>query len=140
MKYFLVTFLILFLVGAAFGFMLMNHNATSHSTNAVPNCAIPLLDSVVCTGDVIGMAMHHISAFNSFLQFQISSFDLSLLAFSIFAVFLILFSIFLVSGDLFLTPLWRLKFETTPISTHRKTLRWLSLFENSPPFFIERRS
>lgn len=131
MKYFLVTFLILFLLGVAFGFTLMNHDVNLHSANAVPNCAIPLLDGVICTGDIVGMTMHHISAFQSFLQFKLSSFETNLLAFLILLMLLALAGIFWTVSNT--TTLFKsFKFRTILHRANYKTLRWLSLFENSP--------
>ena len=139
MRYFLALFLILFLAIAVFGFVGMNHTTAMNDGKEAPGCAIPLFSSLVCVNGVIGMAIHHISAYQSFSQFQINYFGSSIL--------LLLLSIFMAGMFLlwhkssnFLPKylssfaFWHFRSPAVRHNASFKFLNWLSLFENSPSF------
>ena len=77
--------------------------------------------AVSCPQDALAAAVHHISAFVSFLNVPI-------------VLFTIIFTAFIFSLPLLRRPLVIGYLYNPPrYSQNRKITRWLSLFENSPP-------
>ncbi|OGI90970.1 hypothetical protein A2911_00345 [Candidatus Nomurabacteria bacterium RIFCSPLOWO2_01_FULL_40_15] len=136
MKYFLIIFFILFLATAVFGFTAMNHGI--HDGNVTGGCGIPVLNISICANDIVGMVVHHISAYQSFSQILVSHWQTSILLFLLFVfttgVLLAWHRFLNLQLKHFLLPVFlRIRFQTTKHIASFKFLNWLSLFENSPP-------
>src|SRR3990172_5852865 len=68
MKYVFATFLIVFLAVAVFGFIGMSHGGH----NMERGCVASVLDGSLCASSALGVAIHHISAYQSIADVLIS--------------------------------------------------------------------
>ena len=116
-----------FLMAAFFGFVAMSYGPDGRMQG---DCPFSNMGMSLCPQSALPSALHHISAYHSFLNvpisFQITSLIITLLI--------------IVSGVLvfsFNPPLYRsltfVSYNSTPFTSHnRKIKRWLSLLEHSP--------
>lgn len=114
--------LISFLVMALFSFSGMTYGTDGSMQG---DCPFSVAGASLCPPSALLGAIHHLSAYQSFINVPVNP----------IAVFLILVSASLVF--LFLLQLYKppapLLYRSPPLTSHsRKIHRWLSLFENSP--------
>ncbi|MDO8575565.1 MAG: hypothetical protein Q7R78_02600 [bacterium] len=112
-----------------FSFALMLHAPEGSSSGDCP--LLPFSESF-CPKDTLALAVHHISAYHTFLGISVG---LSILA----LIFLLLYSIsfvILINSRNFNSSLRaRIFFDDPPfIFNIKKLIRWLSLLENSPSY------
>ena len=130
MKFLTAIILIGFIGITLLGFTGMsNPNMGDHMNRS---CLASFLDSDFCLPSAFSVAIHHISALQSFSNVPISSlyFSLIFLVLLAFATTVLFKSIFEVN------QIFSFEFANYPIrlagSARRKIIHWLSLFENSP--------
>lgn len=118
-----------FLMIAVFGFTIMMHMSDGQASG---DCPFSPMGQSLCPQDVVAVAMHHISSYQSFLSVTVGAnsitFLLSLLLVA-FAAILILIRPALLSPPIFayVSP----DYLRSDLGA-KKIARWLSLFENSP--------
>ncbi len=96
------------------------------------DCPFSTAGVAICPQDVLSVALHHISAYNSFFNVP-TSFGLMILVLSVLLMVAALFVVFLWP------PLLKQQFPVRILrdppsvnSYDKKIIHWLSLFENSP--------
>jgi len=119
-----------FLMVAFFGFAAMTSGQDGRMQG---DCPFSATGASLCPQDILPGVIHHLSAYQSFLNvpigFNLTVLLIALLAFSIAPI--------LFWGSLVLVPIAfeKVLYESPPsISYNKKRIRWLSLFENSPSF------
>lgn len=117
-----------FLMVALFGFVAMSYGPDGRMEGGCPFSAT---GATFCPQDALIVAMHHISAYQSFLNIPVDSAMLLLMSALFFAVYLL---VLIVRPLLFTIPVRTNHLSHgPPLSARtRKITRWLSLFENSP--------
>ncbi|MCR4274688.1 MAG: hypothetical protein NUW02_01410 [Candidatus Campbellbacteria bacterium] len=121
--------LVVFSMLVLFSFGVVAHESGKQMTG---DCPFSTAGATICPQDVLSVAIHHISAYNSFFNVP-TSFGLTALIISVLSV---IATLFVISPRLQLPS--RLVFahtvHTSPTvnSYTRKIIQWLSLFENSP--------
>lgn len=117
-----------FLSVAFFGFAAMSYGADG---NMQGDCPFSATGVVQCSQDALVAAMHHISAYQSFLNVPASSAALALIGALLLAAYLL---VLYVRPLLFRIPVF-ISYNFRPLTSQdRKIHRWLSLHENSPSF------
>lgn len=117
-----------FLAVAFFGFVAMSYGTDGRMQGDCPFSATGI---VLCPQDTLIVAIHHISAYQSFLNVPVDSTVLVLLSLMMLSLYLLI---------LFTQPVPRILTAHTahfshgpPVSARtRKITRWLSLLEHSP--------
>ena len=110
------------------GFMIHRPDGTMEGTCPLSSPS----EESLCSQNTIFSALHHISAYQSLLNVQVSSsMTLGLISLLFLAIF---FVISLRDFNLLNRLLYFNRFDDTPsaLPGTRKIIRWLSLFENSP--------
>lgn len=121
--------LVSFLMIVFFSFTVILHES---DLQMVGDCPFSAIGASLCPQNMLAVAIHHISAYNSFFNVP-TSFGLT--AFIIF-VLSVVAALFVISSRPRLPS--RLVFAHTvhtslPVNSYtRKIIHWLSLFENSP--------
>lgn len=130
-----ITFLILisFLMVVFFGLALMVHKSDG---SMVGNCPLSLAEESICSQNTLATAIHHISAYQSFLNVPIGSTNINILLISLLLATLFFFIIFFAELFKFNNLFQISRFDKWPPVFSGKNIitRWLSLFENSPSF------
>ena len=117
---------------ALFSFALIMHEQNGLTSG---DCPFSTLGTSLCPENSVAVAIHYISAYHAFFNVPLGT-ALSALIFSlIFAVSVAL--VIFIRLPLLLPPTFsRVFFDSLPVNSYsRKIIRWLSLFENSPPIF-----
>jgi len=132
MKYIALSILIGFIAVSIFSFGSMSHE----EDHAISNCMASVIDKVACPQSALVVALHHISAYQTFFQtLPPSSLILFSLMFILLAIGYIFFKNFFSKSppSQFLQYIRNKRNNPEP-SLHqlRKITHWLSLFENSP--------
>lgn len=117
-----------FLMVVFFGFVAMSYGPDGRMQGDCPFSATGI---VLCSQDALVAAMHHIGAYQSFLNVPVDSTALVLISALLLAAYLLVLR---VRPPLFQAIARRNHFNTDPpVSARtRKITRWLSLLENSP--------
>jgi len=117
-----------FLMVVFFGFAAMSQGPDGHMQGGCPFSAT---GSSFCPQNAVAVVMHHISAFQSFLNVPVGIYMTALiLALLIFGVIIVLFA----SPPVFIhTVPIRFLYESPPlVSYNKKLMRWFSLLEYTP--------
>lgn len=119
---------------AVLGFVFIAYGQNMSASNG---CPFGVMGATLCPQDIMAVAMHHLSVFQSFINvpvnFDITAFIVSL----IIAPFAILGFFMSVSPVKLFYPA-RLFYDFPPdASIKRKIIRWLALHENSPADFLD---
>lgn len=124
----LTAFLLLsFLTMTFFGFMAMSEGKMESG------CPFSVTGTSLCQQDPLSMAIHHISAYGSFISVQVTSGTSALLAILLLIASSLLVPIMLAAFVLKPPVRGRQTYRSPPPSARTGSiLRWLSLFENSP--------
>ena len=123
-----------FLAIAFFSFVLMTHGPDGRMPG---DCPLSTMGVSLCPQDTVAIAIHHISSYHAFLNVPVGVGLTALIISLLFALFAV-FAIFIRSTLLGLGPplFARVLYNSPPADPHsRETVRWLSLFENSPSRF-----
>ncbi|MEK7609855.1 MAG: hypothetical protein AAB470_01890 [Patescibacteria group bacterium] len=127
----IITVLVLtsFLTVAIFSFAVMTRGPDGRMEG---DCPFSVVGQSICPQDTVAVAIHHISAYQSFLNMPVGSGLTALIVSLLFAVCAALF--ILISSPLLGPPaVARILYDSPSIGLRsRKLTRWLSLFENSP--------
>lgn len=118
--------LVSFMLVILFGFNMVMHGSESSMAN---DCPFSATGQTLCPQNIVGTAIHHISAYHSFLNF---STDLNLFLAIILLSFAVYFLFF--KHLLFGPPRYaHVFYDSPPKDSYRKKLfNWLAIFENSP--------
>jgi hypothetical protein len=96
------------------------------------DCPFSVVGLSICPQDTVAVAIHHISAYQAFLNVSVSS-GLTALILSLLLAVCAIFFIFIRSLLLGSPSFVCVPNDSPPTgSSGRKITRWLSLFENSP--------
>lgn len=117
-----------FLMVALFGFVAMSYGPDGRMQGGCPFSAT---GAALCPQDALIVAMHHINAYQSFLNVPVDSTLILLMGILLLAAYLL---VLVVRPLLFIIPVRLTHFSHgPPLSARtRKITRWLSLLENSP--------
>ncbi|MDP2655765.1 MAG: hypothetical protein Q8P17_04580 [bacterium] len=117
-----------FLMVALFGFVAMSYGPDGRMQGGCPFSATGI---VLCSQDALVAALHHISAYQSFLNVPVDSTLMLLMGALLLAVYIL---VLIIRPLLFVVPVRLAHFSHgPPLSARtRKITRWLSLLENSP--------
>lgn len=117
-----------FMLVALFGFVAMSYGSDGRMEG---DCPFSATGAALCPQDALIVAMHHISAYQSFLNVPVDSTLILLMGILLLAVYLL---VLIVRPLLFIIPARLTHFSHgPPISARtREITRWLSLLENSP--------
>lgn len=121
--------LISFLTITLFSFAVMMHGPDGRMDG---DCPFSAMGQSICPQDTIAVAIHHISAYQAFLNVPVSS---GLTALIISLLFVAYASLLIFTRLPLLGPptFARVPYDSLSTDSHsRKITRWLSLFENSP--------
>ena len=119
--------LVSFLMVAFFGFATMT---AGQAGSMQGGCPFSATGASLCPQNALDVAIHHLSAYQSFLNVPIV-FDLAALIIALFVVAVI--SMLFARPILILAASTGLLYESPPlVSYNKKLIRWLSLFELSP--------
>lgn len=114
--------LLSFLVMALFSFSGMAYGPDGSMQG---DCPFSNLGTSLCPPGALPGAVHHINAYQSFINVPVNPIAVFLILVSASIVFLFLLQLY--------KPLAPLLYRSTPFTSQdRKIHRWLSLFENSP--------
>lgn len=118
--------LIAFLAMTFFGFMAMSER------NMESGCPFSVTGASLCQQDPLSMAIHHISAYGSFISVQVTSSTSALIAILLLIASSLLVPIMM--GVFVLKPpvRGRQTYRSPPLSARTGNIGWLSLLENSP--------
>lgn len=127
----IITALVLtsFLTVAIFSFAVMMQGPDGRMKG---DCPFSVVGQSICPQDTVAVAIHHISAYQAFLNVPVSS-GLTALIISLLFVVCAIFFIF-IRSPLLEPPSFVYIPNDSPLTSlsGRKITRWLSLFENSP--------
>jgi len=99
----------------------------------IGDCMFGVIGQADCPGDIVAAAIHHISAYLSFLALLVSPGLTTLLVALVFAVCLIY--LFFIRAPILAPPPPARRLGTSPPNAFNRILtRWLALFEHSPSF------
>lgn len=117
-----------FLMAAFFGFVAMTSGPDGRMQG---DCPFSATGVTLCPQNAVAIAMHHISAYQSFLNVP-TGFDLVALLSALGGIGIVV--VLIATSPLVpsTVPVSILYESPPPISYNRKLVRWLSLFENSP--------
>ena len=117
-----------FLMVALFGFVAMSYGSDGRMEGGCPFSAT---GATLCPQDALIVAMHHINAYQSFLNVPVDSTLILLMSVLLLAVYIL---VLIVRPLLFIIHTRLNHFSHgPPLSARtRKITRWLSLLENSP--------
>lgn len=121
--------LLSFLAMAFFSFAIMSYGPDGRMRG---DCPLATTGASLCPQDAAAMTLHHLSAYQAFLNVPVN-FGLAMLAALFFAIGLarILFQNLFSPAFVMVRALY----ESPPSGIHsRRLLRWLSILENSPSF------
>lgn len=115
-----------FLAVSFFGFIVMAHVVDGSMQT---DCPFSAKGSQLCPQNAIDMVVHHIAAYQSFLNAPVN-FGAAALLFALISVTLVFFvALYFVVSVIYS----RSFYESPPSFSYKSDLmRWLSLFENSP--------
>lgn len=121
-----------FLTIIFFNFAVMMHEPDGSMQG---NCPFSSMGVSLCPQDILAMAFHHISAYNSLLNVPVN-FGITTLIISFFLIASVILAVF-IDPSLFGPPvLAGILFNTPPDTSYkRKIISWLALRENSPAIF-----
>ena len=121
--------LVSFLTVVFLGLAVMMHQPDGRMQN---DCPFSAMGASLCPQDVVAMAFHHVSAYNSFFNIPMRSGIASFIIFSLLfagAILMIFRNVFTVESP----RLVGVRYDSPPpTSWKRKIARWLALHENSP--------
>jgi hypothetical protein len=121
--------LVSFLVLVLFSFGAVMHESGNQMTG---DCPFSTVGGVLCPQNALAVAMHHISAYNSFFNIPVS-FGLTALLLSFLLALSIVHAVRIRPPRLEPYIVVRIAYDVPPASSYSKKINhWLSLFENSP--------
>lgn len=120
--------LLSFLAMVFFSFALMAHGPDGRMQG---DCPLATTGASLCPQDAAAMVLHHLSAYQSFLNVPVS-FGLAVLAALFFAVGLAQVLSRGFFSFVFAVPMRRLYTSPPSVSYNQKLSRWLSILEHSP--------
>lgn len=123
---------IAFLGTVAFGLIFMMDSNMKMEKPMANECPFAVFGGKVCSQNVSGAVVHHISLYQSFTNIPIN-FGMAALIFSLFLVISAIISVFLNFALPAPSALAGIYYNFPPNTSYkRKISRWLSLHENSP--------
>lgn len=128
-----VLILMAFIAVAVLSFTMMMHESNGGLANG---CLFATGETTLCSSNVLALVMHHISAYQAFINVPVSFGWMSILFFLLLAVLVVLITRLVGILNLSQSVLIRNLSNSPPETSYkRKIIGWLSLFENSPSVF-----
>ena len=122
--------LLSFLTIAFFSFASMTYSSDGGMRSS---CLFSAMGTSLCPQSALPGAIHHISAYQSFLNVPVNS---GMTARTIILLIIVSVALAFSFHTLLFRPLAPISYNSPPFTSHnRKIKRWLSLFENSPPHY-----
>jgi len=119
--------LALFMMVALFGFAVMSHGSDGRMEGG---CPFSNMGALLCPQDTLSEAIHHISAYHSFLNAPV---NLGIIALIIALLVVAYVAPTFSFHQLLYRPPVLVLYKSPPFTSEdRKIKRWLSLFEHSP--------